>query len=153
MEPKLTYKKEHSAGGVVYRLNNGQLEVVLFWTSFHPEKETWLLPKGWIDEGETSEQAAVREVQEEAGVTGEIEEIVDVIKYKYVLNGELVDKTVDFYLMKYVTGEPEDHGSEAHEARWFPIDEAIHKLDRSNEKAVLRKAKEVLTSKLSGGGR
>ena len=58
-----------SAGGVVFRDAEGGIEIVLITTD---EEFRWQLPKGLIDEGETEEQAALREVSEETGVEGRI---------------------------------------------------------------------------------
>ena len=55
-------RQEISAGGVVY---NPALKKILLIKDF---ADKWALPKGWIEKGETAEQAAVREVQEETGV-------------------------------------------------------------------------------------
>ena len=64
-------KTEFSAGGVVYRKLNDKVEFLVVQHSGH---HRWVLPKGWIDPGETKEQTAIREVKEEAGVEGEIDE-------------------------------------------------------------------------------
>lgn len=149
-KPKLVYEKQHSAGGVPYRIADNKIEVVIFWNSFFPDQEKWFLPKGWLDKGETAEEAAIREVQEEAGVVATPEVKIETVNYKFKWEGKLIDKTVDYFLMKYVCGKPEDHGYEAKEARWFDIDQAIEKLDRPNEKKILKMAKVIITAKMSG---
>ena len=65
---KAKIKREYSAGGIVYKKEDGKIG----WLVVQPSAEDqlwrqgrWQLPKGWIDEGETSQQAAVREVKEE----------------------------------------------------------------------------------------
>src|SRR3990167_11354460 len=73
-------KYETSAGGVVYkrslrpsglRKESNKIEFLIVQHSGH---HRWVLPKGWIDAGETKEETAVREVKEEAGVEAEIQD-------------------------------------------------------------------------------
>ena len=65
--------RPHSAGILLYRLDQGELEVLLvhpggpFWKS--RDVGAWMIPKGGIGEGESAQQAAVREFQEEVGAT------------------------------------------------------------------------------------
>ncbi len=62
-------RNEVSAGGVGVRSRDGGgFDVALILT----HERRWQLPKGWIDEGESAEETAVREVREEAGVAAEI---------------------------------------------------------------------------------
>src|SRR3990172_8585572 len=67
-------KIETSAGGVVYRTrwleDRKEIEFLIVQHSGH---HRWVLPKGWIEKGETKEKTAVREVREEAGVEAEVE--------------------------------------------------------------------------------
>lgn len=135
-------KIEVSAGGVVYR-NEKETEFLIVQHSGH---HRWVLPKGWIDEGETKEQTAVREVKEEGGVDAEIEKYLDQITIFYTSKeGEKVKKTSHFFLMKYLAGNAEaDHGWEAEDTAWLPEDEAIKKLDYPGEKEILKKAVQSL---------
>ena len=70
-----------SAGGIAVRNVDLQIDVALIKTS---REGRWQLPKGHLDKGETPEQAAMREVREEAGITCEILEKVDVIDYWFI---------------------------------------------------------------------
>lgn len=84
--------KETSSGGVVVR--NGK---VLILKKFRGD---WVLPKGRLEEGENIRQAALREVLEETGVSGTIKEYIGYLKYNYKhSNGEIVNKTVHYFLM------------------------------------------------------
>lgn len=76
-------KREFSAGGVVYRKDQDQIK----WLVIKPAgSEKWRLPKGLIDKGEISVEAAKREVVEEAGVEAEVLEKIGEEKYFYVLD-------------------------------------------------------------------
>lgn len=63
-----TASRRIAAGGVVLDIDRRHLYIVLPSNNFGP----WTLPKGGVDPGETVEQAAVREVREESGVSARI---------------------------------------------------------------------------------
>ena len=130
-----------SAGGVVYRRRDGVVEIVIVRTA---SEGRWQLPKGLIDEGETNEIAALREVREEAGVDAELIAPIDTIDYWFVADrdGERVryHKFVHFYLMRYVSGDVTDHDDEIAEARWIGVDDAVTELDFKSERGVVLKA-------------
>jgi 8-oxo-dGTP pyrophosphatase MutT (NUDIX family) len=136
-----------SAGGVAFRQNVSDFEVVI--VSAKPSLR-WQLPKGIVDEDETPEQAALREVLEEAGIETELLEKIEMVEYWYFghKNGERVrfHKFVHFFLMKYLSGDSGDHDHEVAEARWVKIDEAIKMLAFKSEKAVVEKACELIKS-------
>ncbi len=66
---KLRTVEQISAGGVPFRQNDSDFEVAII--SAKPSLR-WQLPKGIIDRGETPEDAALREVREEAGIETEL---------------------------------------------------------------------------------
>lgn len=130
-----------SAGGVVFRENESRSEIAI--VKIVPEMR-WQLPKGIIDEGETPEKAALREVREEAGVHAELIGPIDVIEYWFTAerHGEQrrYHKFVHFFLMRYESGDVSDHDDEVAEARWVAIDEAIEMLAFKSEREVVGKA-------------
>ena len=105
----------------------------------------WRLPKGHVDGEESTEQAAVREVKEEAGIEAKIIKKIETIKYFYrhPEKGDIL-KFVTFYLMKYVKDLPEGHDDETSEVAWLSFDEALKTLSFSGEKQILKKAKDLL---------
>ena len=127
-------KREFSAGGIVFD-DKGQVLVTQ-----HSQNSHWSFPKGLIDPGQTTEQAAIREVREEGGVEAQIVDKVGYSKYIYTLNGEKIFKVVTYFLMKYVSGNIEDHDFEVSDIGWFSPEQALKKLSFSNDKILLKKA-------------
>ncbi|MCS7178203.1 MAG: NUDIX hydrolase [Anaerolineae bacterium] len=141
----MTTRFEISAGGVVFRqTETGAVEVVLVAT---PDGR-WALPKGLVEKGESLEAAALREVQEETGLEAEVVERLDPIEYWYWWKeGDQQvrhHKKVYFFLMACRGGDVARHDREVEEARWFPLDEAIHQAAHRTERQVLQQAAERL---------
>lgn len=127
-----------SSGGVIYRAVNGEFEVALI-----SKGRIWCLPKGLIEEGETAEETAVREVREETGLAGEIVQKIGKIHYDFRKEKHFF-KTVHFFLLKFIKGSVDAHDFEVDSAKWVPLSDGLHKLTYPNEKKILRKAKDIL---------
>jgi len=134
--------RQHSAGGVVVRGDCGESEFLAIKPA---HRDRWQLPKGTIDRGETSRQAAVREVREEGGVHARIVSDLGPIQFFYQTGGQRFAKTVDFYLMTYESGDPADHDHEVQEARWFPLRDAAT-LTFPTERGLVERARHVLSA-------
>lgn len=130
-------KREFSAGGIVFK----DRKVLIRQSSGNLN---WSFPKGHLDEGETSKEAAIREVKEETGIEAEIINKVGVSKYIYTLEGEKIFKIVTFFLMKFIGGDLKDHDFETSEVGWFETDEALKKLSYSSDKSLLKKGLEMV---------
>ena len=128
-----------SAGGVVYRIGENGVEVVLCRRNDPP---LWALPKGTPEAGETREQTAVREVTEETGLEVEPKGFIDDIVYWFVRPSDRVryHKTVAFYLMSATGGDTSLHDHEFDEARWLPAAEALEIMTYGNEVRVVEKS-------------
>src|SRR6185503_13305423 len=128
---KTKWKKEISAGGVVYKKQNGQFFVLLInpkSRNFGPPEDYWTFPKGKQDkEGEDLKQVALREVREEGGVNAEIEQELGYKKYFRNWAGDKAIKFVHYFLMKYIDGNPNDHDEEVAFANWFPLEDVKSK--------------------------
>ena len=134
-----------SAGGVAFRFTDSQPEVAI--VCMKP-KLRWQLPKGIVDEGESTELTAVREVREEAGVETERRGLIETIEYWYrsMKNGKPIrfHKFVHFYLLEYRSGDVSDHDHEVQEARWVSFDVALEMLEFKSERDVVEKAREMI---------
>jgi 8-oxo-dGTP pyrophosphatase MutT (NUDIX family) len=143
----VTTRTQRSAGGVVFRGRGLRLEVALISVG---DKSRWQLPKGLIDSGESPEATAVREVREETGVNVELVAPIDQVEYWYFATerGERVrfHKFVDFYLLRYTSGDVSDHDREVNEARWMEIGEAQQALAFKSERQIVARAAELLAS-------
>ncbi len=91
---------EKSAGGVV--IEGGKILIVLMKTI--TGDKVWTFPKGHIEDGETPQQAALREVMEECGVKCRIIDNKEffINHYYFTRDGKKVSKTVFWYLMEPV---------------------------------------------------
>ncbi len=138
---KIQTLEQVSAGGAAFRLSNSGYEIAII--SVNPSRR-WQLPKGLIDEGETPEIAALREVREEAGIETELLSKIETIEYWYVgdSRGERVrfHKLVHFFLLKYIEGNVGNHDFEVAEARWVKADEALKMLAFKSEREIVEKA-------------
>jgi 8-oxo-dGTP pyrophosphatase MutT (NUDIX family) len=138
---KSAWIQQHSAGGVVIRRVG---ECTQFLAIKPAHRDRWQLPKGTIDRGETSEQAALREVREEGGVDARILMPLGPIHFFYHMNGRRYSKTVDFYLMAYEGGDPSNHDHEVQEARWLPLTEG-DRLAFPTERSLIGKTQHALS--------
>src|ERR1700712_309240 len=110
---------EYSAGGLVVDAANNC--AALIGRTDRQGRLLWSLPKGHIEAGETAEQAAVREVEEETGIAGVILGELGPIAFWFVADGRRIHKPVRHYLMRRVGGELSDADIEVDEVAWVPL--------------------------------
>ena len=111
----------------------------------HYELGHWGFPKGHIEKGETIEDTARREIEEETGISDIdfIEGFKEWIKYFFKLKGKNIFKIVTYLLAE--TKQKEVKISWEHTGyKWLPYKEAIKQLTFENTKGILRKANEFL---------
>ena len=146
--PKIRYAKrvdEVSAGGLVIDFSGtkGLLIGRYDQKDASREKLLWSLPKGHIEEGETPEEAAIREVAEETGIVSEISRELGVIDFWFMAGGKRIHKTVHHYLFKEVSGTLTPQESEVDEVRWFPLEEIVTRLAYPDEKKLIARSGEL----------
>lgn len=131
---------EISAGGVVYRKQGEQLEIQLIRDRFG--KVT--LAKGKMEAGETVEQTALREIEEETGIVGELQEPLEVIEYEFESPEKgLTTKKVHYFLVQALKGSLQAQVEEIQDVAWFSPREAWKHQQAygyDNNDIVLRKA-------------
>ncbi len=126
--------EEISAGGVVIHEDE-----VLILKKYRGD---WVLPKGRLENGETWEDAALREVYEESGVQGDITRYIGFVKYVYNhTDGAKVKKTVHYYLMKGgdISTRPQKEEGFC-DAVFLDFEKAVHLLKHDAEKNMVKKA-------------
>ena len=147
-EVKRPYAKrvdEVSAGGLVVD-TTGTMDLLI---SRYDHKDAsgkrvlWSLPKGHIEEGETPEQAAIREVAEETGITSSITKSLGVIDFWFMAGGKRIHKTVHHFIFTEVGGTLLAQESEVDEVSWFPLAEIVDRLAYPDEKKLIAKSAEI----------
>ncbi|MFL5641004.1 MAG: NUDIX hydrolase [Chloroflexota bacterium] len=133
-----------SAGGIVVRYERGQPQLVVGSRRRERDGRTWTLPKGTPNQGETREQTALREVEEETGLTVRITAILDSIEYWFVQSGTRIHKTVHYFLMEPTGGDLASHDHEFDEVRWVSFDTAATLLTFETERNLVAKAARAL---------
>jgi 8-oxo-dGTP pyrophosphatase MutT (NUDIX family) len=129
---------EFSAGGVVVR--GGETIVIVPARRAASGRTVLALPKGHVDPGETPQEAAVREVREEAGVDADLVEKLGDVRYWYQREGRRIAKVVSFYLFDYRAGDPADHDAEVEVAQWMPLHRAAQELSYRGEREMVQRA-------------
>lgn len=128
--------REFSAGGVVIRNLRGRPFVAVV----RVRDRILALPKGHPEPGESSQEAALREVREETGLEATPVEKLGDVRYWYSRDGYRVLKVVSFFLLRYRSGRLEDHDHEVEEALWIPLEEAPSRLVYRGEKDMAKTA-------------
>ena len=126
-----------SCGGVI--IFRGK--ILVLYKNMHNKYEGWVLPKGTVEEGESHEETALREVREEASVNATILKYVGSSKYTFTVYDDEIKKEVHWYLM---TSDSYDSKPQREEyftdSGYYKFHEAYHLLKFQNEKNILEKA-------------
>ncbi len=147
-------KRVISAGGIVFK--DGQVLSTKTPSMRDLSKKHWGFPKGHVEEGEKSEVAALREVEEETGVKARVIKKIGDTKYTFLYKQRLktspkgsvykdqkIFKIVIWFLMEYESGNLSPQPGEIEEVRWFTPEEALVNLSFPQDKKLLQKALEI----------
>jgi len=104
----------------------------------------WSLPKGHVEAGETNEDAAVREVMEETGITGRVLAPLGTIDFWFVADGRRIHKTVHHFLMVALGGELCDDDIEVEQVEWVPLEELAGRLAYDDERRLVEQVPALL---------
>jgi ADP-ribose pyrophosphatase YjhB (NUDIX family) len=142
--PRLPRVDETSAGGLVVDLSGPVPMGALIGRTNRRGQLLWSLPKGHLEPGETAEDAAIREVAEETGITGAILGALGTIDFWFVADGRRIHKTVHHFLLRATGGELSDNDVEVTEVAWVPVEEVADRLAYSDERDLLTEATRLL---------
>jgi len=133
---------ETSAGGVIYRWKGDTPHVLLIRDAY----QHWGLPKGHLEKGETPDAAALREVEEETGLSHLVlGPRLQTIDWFFRARGRLIHKYCHFYLIESPSGETVPQQEEGITAcSWVPISLAVDQISYDNAREVLVRAAAAL---------
>jgi 8-oxo-dGTP pyrophosphatase MutT (NUDIX family) len=124
---------EYSAGGLVF---DDAGRVLLIRARDLRNRPVWTLPKGTLMAGESSADAALREVREETGYRCELLREIEAVTYWFQRDGARVRKTVRWFLMRPIVKEGE-HDHEVDEVAWADRDDALSRLRYDSDRRLL----------------
>ena len=135
-----------SAGGIIYRTRDGEPQLCLI----RDDYGYWTFPKGKVEPGESDEQAAVREVEEEVGIA-DVRVVAEAgaSKYRFAIGKDTCAKTVRWFLME-VPPEVECTpvvAEHVQDASWFTARQALAMIGYRNLRPVLRRALRILRNR------
>lgn len=130
-----------SAGAIILRDIEGTLKIGLAQHQSSPSTKSWVIPKGHVEPGETIEQAALREIHEEAGLSNVqlITYLGSLLRVSTKSNGDVVEKTIHFYLA-YALGNDSSTPPDARftDVGWFLPEEAVKLLPYEAEQVLVK---------------
>ena len=125
-----------SCGGLV--IFRGK--ILVLYKNYRSRYEGWVLPKGTVEEGESYEETALREVREESGAKAVIEKFIGTSRYSFSVPEGEVEKEVHWFLMKsgnyYSKPQWEEYFIDS---GYYKYHEACHLLKFANERQILEK--------------
>ncbi|HAS73180.1 MAG TPA: NUDIX hydrolase [Clostridiales bacterium UBA8960] len=135
-------KRVFSSGGVVYLGNS-----ILMLQKINGD---WVLPKGKIEIGETSEVTAVREVREEAGIKAKVITPIGETAYRfknYWSNNHVIEKKVFWYLMRAISTNTHPQREEGFiNAKFIHKDSVVQLAKYDDERDILFRALQIIKS-------
>lgn len=134
-----------SAGGIVYKKEGNN---ILWLITQHSLHKGWVFPKGLVgdkEKNELKETAALREVEEEGGVKAKIISNKPIItNYQYKWKGNFIKKTVYYFLMEYISGDPKNHDWEMIDAKFVKEKEVKKILTYKSDQEAFEKILKII---------
>lgn len=128
-------KFEKSCGAVIYREHNDEIQYLII---SHQGDEHWCFPKGHEEKKETEEETALREIQEETGLSVKLfPDFRTRIRYNPKEN---ISKEVIFFLAKVKEEVVDIQLEEICDFKWLNYEEAINRITYENSKGALKEA-------------
>ena len=143
--PRLKAVREFTAGGMVFRRTGaGAIDILMI----QDRKGRWTIPKGHVEEGETFEVTAVREIGEETGLTNVvIRDKLDKIFFFYRRDGRLIYMTTHIFLIEALGDTnaliPEDSEGIV-DVQWFSKDDALKQIEYKDTEKLFKLGLEKL---------
>lgn len=144
--------EETSAGGFVLDRTGQPPKAALIARRDRRGRLAWSLPKGHIEEGETPEVAAIREVFEETGITGRILGSLGTIDFWFMADTYRIHKTVHHFVLEAQDRVLSDADAEVAEVAWVPLDEVAARLRYADERRLVDRMQAILVSLEDGPG-
>lgn len=129
-----------SCGGVV--IFRGK--ILVLYKNYKNKYEGWVLPKGTVEDGESFEDTAIREVMEEGGANVKIRSYIGQTEYSFNTWKDEIDKRVHWYLCEADSYNCKPQKEEFFkDAGFYKYHEAVHLLKFPNEKQILHNAYDI----------
>ncbi|BDA64313.1 hypothetical protein MANAM107_11470 [Actinomyces capricornis] len=138
---------ETSAGGLVVDVQNGQAFTAVIARRNRGGRLEWCLPKGHLEGRETPQEAAVREIAEETGITSRVLRHLATIDYWFAGDEHRVHKVVHHFLLEAMGGDlttANDPDHEAEDVAWVALDDVARRLAYPNERRIVAAARKIL---------
>ncbi len=137
-----TRRATSAGGGVCDDRDDGRRWVLLIARRNAAGRAQWTLPKGGLEDGETAEEAALREVREETGHGAVITDLLGTIDYWFVWRPDEVryHKYVHYWFMWWDGHPAGERDDEADAVEWVPIEIALVRLAHRNERRLVESA-------------
>jgi ADP-ribose pyrophosphatase YjhB (NUDIX family) len=129
--------EETSAGGLVLDRSGPVTKAALIARHDRRGRLVWSMPKGHLEPGETAEDAAIREVQEETGIESHVIATLGTIDFWFMSQDRRIHKTVHHYLLEADGGELSDADVEVVKVAWIPLDEVSELLRYPDERRLV----------------
>lgn len=131
-----------SAGGLVFKKD----QVLLVQITYGTNKGLWMIPGGFLEEGKSIEETAIREVEEESGIKTSAKRIVGIRSGVREFKDGLESSLYVVFEMEYISGVEKADGLEVSKAQFRKIDEVL------NDCNVIDLSKEFIRSAIENGG-